>query len=518
MNRYLPLFIPLLILLLTAGTCNGPANKPPSLGITPPSASVNAGDGPLSLIATLSNTSGDVSWTLSPTLGTLSSTTGLQISYTPPAKLTTQTEVTLTASVGSLSAKATITVNLAGAGQVITVSGKVLNFATSKPGAFLPVLVNGQKTATDESGTFSVANVLTPYDLVVVFPEDEEALIYQGLTRPDPTVFDYYVRNDDPQESAVTYSFTNFDTSPAPPDPSYAVDYIACASASSNADMTRCSGDNINGLIGATPYPFTVTWDGASSIRANFYAWQMIRNLTDSGFITTDVRRFARTENVPLTSGQAASVNFDFQPVTTTSISGNISVPSGYTLTTRELYFTAGGQFLSVLSSESSEAGVPPSFSWPAPVVTGLELGFYAIAKKGDASVSGYLNNVVPGTIGLTLPAPPELSQPATAATGVDHTTVFSWTPFDEGIYTFRASPETEDPLSLYIYTAQTQATLPDLSSLGYSLPKGVEYRWWVDADAPVLDTNELTSGVDIYSKSEGYYASSEERTFTTTP
>jgi hypothetical protein len=53
----------------------------------------------------------------------------------------------------------------------------------------------------------------------VVFPKDKEAYIYQGLTRPDPTVLDYYIRNDDTQESAVTYSFTNFDTSPKPTDP-----------------------------------------------------------------------------------------------------------------------------------------------------------------------------------------------------------------------------------------------------------------------------------------------------------
>jgi hypothetical protein len=217
MHRYLPLFIPLLVLLLAA--CTSPTTKTPSLSITPPNASLNAGDGPLSLIATLSNTSGDVSWQLEPNLGTLSSTTGLQITYTPPALVTSQTEVTLTASAGSLSAKATITVNSAGAGQTIRVRGKVLNFATSKPGAFLPVMVNGHRTTTDANGTFSVANVLTPYELVVVFPKDKEAYIYQGLTRPDPTVLDYYIRNDDTQESAVTYSFTNFDTSPKPTDP-----------------------------------------------------------------------------------------------------------------------------------------------------------------------------------------------------------------------------------------------------------------------------------------------------------
>ena len=135
MNRYLPLFIPLLILLLTAGTCNGPANNPPSLGITPPSASVNAGDGPLSLIATLSNTSGDVSWTLSPSLGTLSSSTGLEITYTPPATVAATTTVTLTASLGNLSDSATLTVNPVSSTS-FTISGQVQDYdaGEGKPG------------------------------------------------------------------------------------------------------------------------------------------------------------------------------------------------------------------------------------------------------------------------------------------------------------------------------------------------------------------------------------------------
>jgi hypothetical protein len=503
--------------LLLAACTNSVKNKSPSLSITPPSSNLNAGDGPLSLIATLSNASGDVSWTLSPDLGTLSSNTGLQITYTPPANLTNQTEVTLTALAGSLSGKATITVKPKGAGQTITVNGKVLNFATSKAGTFLPVLVNGQRTATDANGNFSVANVLTPYELVVVFTEYEKAVIYQGLTRPDPTVYDYFFRDDNPQESAVTYSFTNFDTTPASPDTRVS-DSIACtASTSSKADMRGCDGEG-SYSIGTTPYSTVAKWNGAPSIRGNFYAWQAVRS---EGILTEF--RFARAENVSLTSGQAASVRFNFQSVTTEPISGSVSVPSGYTLTNRTLSFKAGRKILFPnLSYEQSETGIEASFSLPAPVVTGLGLNLSVEAEKDDAYVSGYLNNIAPGTTGLTLdlPTPPELSQPVTDATGVDHETVFSWTPFDNGIYNFYASPETktEGALTLDIYTAQTQVTLPDLSSLGYPLPKGAKYGWSVYADAPVLDTDEYTSGVSIYDQTEGYSAGTEERTFTTTP
>jgi Protein of unknown function (DUF1565) len=111
MKRYLPLFVPLLILLLTAATCNQSQSKPPSLSVTPTTLTITVGSSATTFKATLENTSGDVTWTLEPNLGTLSSTTGLEVTYTPPGNIPTQTNVVLTASLGNLSAKVTITVN-----------------------------------------------------------------------------------------------------------------------------------------------------------------------------------------------------------------------------------------------------------------------------------------------------------------------------------------------------------------------------------------------------------------------
>jgi hypothetical protein len=111
MKHYQSLLIPLLILLFTAGTCNQTTSKPPSLSITPTTLTVTAG-GTLSVFkATLQNTTGEVSWMLEPTLGTLSSNTGLETTYTPPQSVAGTSTVTLTASLGDLSAKATITIN-----------------------------------------------------------------------------------------------------------------------------------------------------------------------------------------------------------------------------------------------------------------------------------------------------------------------------------------------------------------------------------------------------------------------
>lgn len=112
MRRYLLLISPLLLIALAA--CSQPDVKPPSpsLTITPNVAEAQIGGAAVSFTATLEDATDDVAWTLVPEVGTLSSFTGFETSYTPPASAVTDTTVILTASAGDLSTFASI--NLVG--------------------------------------------------------------------------------------------------------------------------------------------------------------------------------------------------------------------------------------------------------------------------------------------------------------------------------------------------------------------------------------------------------------------
>jgi sugar lactone lactonase YvrE len=95
--------------LLTAASLT--ACKTPNLTVSPGNATLVAGTGTQTITATLTDASGPISWTISPNMGTLSSTSGATVTYTPPATVTSATNVMLTASAAGLNATAAIMVN-----------------------------------------------------------------------------------------------------------------------------------------------------------------------------------------------------------------------------------------------------------------------------------------------------------------------------------------------------------------------------------------------------------------------
>lgn len=86
-------------------------NPRTTLNVSPTARTVVAGSAATGFSASLNNASGAITWSLNPNLGTLSATTGISISYTPPASVVASTTVTLTATSGSLNGSTTIIVN-----------------------------------------------------------------------------------------------------------------------------------------------------------------------------------------------------------------------------------------------------------------------------------------------------------------------------------------------------------------------------------------------------------------------
>jgi hypothetical protein len=82
--------------------------------VSPKTATIKAGDSAIAFSATLENSSSAITWTLEPSSnsGTLNTTTGTTVNYTPPNTVTSIQNVTLRASVEGISDTASITVNL----------------------------------------------------------------------------------------------------------------------------------------------------------------------------------------------------------------------------------------------------------------------------------------------------------------------------------------------------------------------------------------------------------------------
>jgi hypothetical protein len=93
----------------SASTSIGLTPSQTGLSLSPLSATLNAGDPALSFNATLSGSSDPITWTLNGP-GTINTTTGTTVQYTPPASINTQTVVSLSASAAGIERTAQITV------------------------------------------------------------------------------------------------------------------------------------------------------------------------------------------------------------------------------------------------------------------------------------------------------------------------------------------------------------------------------------------------------------------------
>lgn len=109
-------------LVVLAACSGGGAGGPISMTIAPSSPSVTAGGAPVTLTATLTNASGTITWTLVGA-GSLSSTTGMTVAYTPPASATDPTTATVRASGGGVTAEVTISIAPGGVAPSITITG-----------------------------------------------------------------------------------------------------------------------------------------------------------------------------------------------------------------------------------------------------------------------------------------------------------------------------------------------------------------------------------------------------------
>jgi hypothetical protein len=143
----LTLFVPLLL----AARC-GPEPKVPGISLLPKTQTVVMGGAATKLTATVVNSSASVTWSLNGE-GTLSSTKGESVDYTPPASILADTtaEITATLEGTTLSAKAVITIQSAatapGTG-VITVTIAGLGSTNAAVTVTGPNGFNQQPTAT----------------------------------------------------------------------------------------------------------------------------------------------------------------------------------------------------------------------------------------------------------------------------------------------------------------------------------------------------------------------------------
>lgn len=313
-------------LTATAALTVNPVDAP-LLTVSPKTATLTAGGAKATFTATLKNATGDIAWKLSPELGTLSAKTGASVDYTPPPSVDKETAVTLTATSGSLSDSATITVK-PGASTGITVNGKVSDIGGTGL-ANIPVRIvdaNGPKNLvnTDSGGNFSVSGVKTPYSVSAV-PQKTTALLpvtWEGVTRPDPKLV---VENPNYQPcSKPAPTLSGKISPPVGAGNSASVIFAAPGLSSyivySNAGTFLSEGANAYQLNVEADDPYKPPWCQDS------YTGSLL-------YLESDGKGWVRTaiiSNVALNSGTSKTIDITSAPAKLSTLSGKVTFPADF--------------------------------------------------------------------------------------------------------------------------------------------------------------------------------------------
>lgn len=450
------IFVALALVFLFAA-CGGTA---PSLSVSPAIATVTAGDGPTSFSAALSGASGAISWSLSPELGTLSSSTGPSVNYTPPAAVANEQTVTLTASAAGLSASATITVEP----RTTDVAGTLTDIF-GNPLAGKRVVVPGRApVTTGAGGSFSFDDVVVPYS-VIAENSSSQYTVFEGLTRSNPRLF-AYAGSSAPYHASGTGTVSG----------THAGNTLSIQYAGDGGAFTGTYGSSAGSTdisISATMYKPTVT--------ADLFALEWT---TDASGNADDFVARGKRPGVTLNDGDALSgldLTLTSLSATTHDLSVQFAIPA--MLTTRTL--AAGVKISPVgvpawgsLTAIAHPANPEAVFRAPGDRNFRMTLTGTFRDADGNDSVVWVTTPATSSSAAATVPEPPILYEPADGAAGVTPATGFAWNGPDDVIYMLHfANPSFE----VRVFTAAKQTHLPDLSAFGTSYPSDADFEAQVE-------------------------------------
>lgn len=263
----------------------------------------------------------------------------------------------------------------------------------------------------------------------------------------------------------------------------------------------------------------TVNWFGPTTTTGNIHAlqWQF-----DGTNLPTDYKGYGERLNVALSDGGAfASQNVTMSGVSEATISGSVTLPAGYNLASKRMAVGfADRSLIQVLSDYGSST----NFTYTTPNITGATIQMQITAQNaaGTLVFTSRPGLAVNATgVSISLPAGSDLSLPPNAATNVNYSTTFSYTPFSGGVHLVGFIGPGTNPDYLVV-TSAASTTIPNLSSVGLGLPASTVYSWNVQGFAPFA-TVDAAAGPGgwlalFLGTAEGSFTAASGRTFTTAP
>lgn len=438
---------------------------------------------------------------------------GVSVSFTPAtlSGAATTSTLTLSSTAGATEGVATITVTgtMTGTAAGPTASSELTLEVDSQdvtgtvvgiygePLEGLTVYVAGHlPTTTAGDGSFTVVDVAVPYDLTVASGATWAQTII-GLSTPTPRVQPFLAATTPPLLPTATV--TGDLTGPFSPVPA-GLRVQICAE---GLDSIVWGEPNCTTLFqGDTSYSLNVVWTEGGSVDARLraYAYEL-----DAGFTVTGI------------VGNAAS---DLTLVDGVTHDNDLNVAAS-SPTWADLELTTSGpvgadisaQVVTHVNDHASYANVSSTIlSSPtqlvAPFLSGAQYSVVVSASTPafDTSISWITGLAHGDPVELALPQAPTSISPADGAMGVDESTVFSVSKPHGGSAHFVFAPNfpATGP-QLFVSTAESFVTIPDLSPIGIALTPATEHGWQVlttpqteGADGIVTGTGYLEPYLEI--------------------
>jgi hypothetical protein len=419
--------------------------------------------------------------------------------------------------VGSLLASSAVVLmacsdsSVSGPDDTITVSGTVVD-EYLRPQASVGVLIVGRPLVlTEANGHFTISRVRAPYTLVTGLTSERAALIYAGLTRTDPLV----VVPADPLLSPFrgAYFWGDVFGGTGLPEPANHTTSVLFES-----PEIRWPGS----VTGGYRYTLQPQWLGPETTVGTLHALQWQFDPTSG--LPVEYKGYGNTP-LTLSNGgyfEGPSVTMA-APVQAGSISGSVTVPAGFVVSTKTLrvgFETSSARPAAWrILTDSSGAS---SFAYVTPNLPGVTFALTARAAAGEAYAEVAKTGIAANATGIafSIPAAPALIAPENGATSIDSRTEYRWSRITGAIYLLAVRYNGSDnyippPPSYYIFTADTVASIPDLSAFGLYSYRGTSHEWEVRAWAPLGSVDEIAAATWFVPQGDGTTAASAPRQFT---
>ena len=402
--------------------------------------------------------------------------------------VTASTTWTLSATGHGGTATKTASVSVA---TTLTLHGRVLDM-TRVAATGIPVVVTGQPSViTDSDGAFTVLNVTPPYDITVVDPTAKVATVYKGLTLATPSLVLW--RNTPYNRAAM--SLSGFVTGGQSP---YCAGLVC-----TTVFFESPEGYGITGTSSTGAYSMTTTfqstapvWRGPSATVGALHAFEL--QFPAGGSFPTGYLGYGEVPNVTVADKGSFTQNVAMSPIGTLTLAGSVVAPSGYSVIEKQLILklTAPDRVgLRLADDTSTNAG----FNFVGPEIHDSTFTVSVVAGDAKGTTGTVVHpriNATTTSLDLEIPAGPALILPVNNATGLGLGTTFSWQPFTGGVNLLVVQPSSSSSSNptFAVFTPEATASIPDLRSIGLTLPSSAAYYWSVYGYAPVASIDAMAT------------------------